>query len=216
VLGFGGGFFDYDNDGWLDLFVANGHVYPEVEQTSPDVKFKQINSLFHNEGKGKFVETTKQAGSGFETPYVGRGVAFADFNNDGFIDVVVGNNGDPPLLLRNMGGNGSHFVNFKLVGTRSNRDAMGARLRITAGGITQIREIEGGGSYLSQSDLRANVGLGKATKVDSVEVTWLAGKKQFFRDLDADKFYLIQEGNDPIGEQQFGRTIQRPKIGAKP
>src|SRR5204863_113862 len=96
---------DCDNDGWLDLFIANGHVYPEVEQVSPDVHFKQINSLFHNEGNGKFTETTKTAGSGFQTPYVGRGVAFADFDNDGFADVVVGNNGDPPLLLPNGGGN---------------------------------------------------------------------------------------------------------------
>jgi len=214
VLGFGGGFFDYDNDGLLDLFVANGHVYPEVEQVSPDVRFKQINSLFHNEGKGKFSEATRQAGPGFETPYVGRGVAFADFDNDGFIDVVVGNNGDPPLLLRNLGGNGSHFVNFRLVGNPSNRDAMGARLRLTAGGVTQIREIAGGGSYLSQSDLRANFGLGPATRIDSLEVTWLAGKKQSFRDLDADKFYRIDEGKNELSLQKFAPRAQ-PKRAAQ-
>jgi len=215
VLGFGGGFFDYDNDGRLDLFVANGHVYPEVEQVSPDVRFKQINSLFHNEGKGKFSEATRQAGPGFETPYVGRGVAFADFDNDGFIDVVVGNNGDPPLLLRNMGGNGNHFVNIRLVGHPSNRDAMGARLRLTAGGVTQIREIAGGGSYLSQSDLRANFGLGSASRIDSLEVTWLAGKKQTFRNLDTDKFYRIDEGKSEIGLQKFTPHAQA-KRAAQP
>src|SRR6266404_362243 len=180
VLSFGGGFFDYDNDGWLDLFIANGHVYPEVEQATPEIHYKQINSLFHNEGNGKFVETTKLAGSGFQTPHVGRGVAFADFDNDGFVDVVVANNGDPPLLLHNSGGNGNHFLNFKLVGTKSNRDAMGARIRIVAGGLSQIREIAGGGSYLSQSDLRANFGLGKATRVESVEITWPSGQRQVF------------------------------------
>ena len=203
VLSFGGGFFDYDNDGWLDLFIANGHVYPEVEQVSPDVRFKQINSLFHNEGNGKFTETTKLAGSGFQTPYVGRGVAFADFDNDGFMDLVVGNNGDPPLLLHNSGGNGNHVLNFKLVGTKSNRDAMGARVRVLAGSLSQIREIAGGGSYLSQSDLRVHFGLGKATRAESVEVKWPSGQRQVFHDVEADRFYLIEEGKDQLGQQRF-------------
>jgi hypothetical protein len=205
VLSFGGGFFDYDNDGWLDIFIANGHVYPEVEQASPEIHYKQTNMLFHNEGNGRFVETTKLAGSGFQTPYVGRGVAFADFDNDGFMDVVVANNGDPPLLLHNSGGNDNHFLNFKLVGTKSNRDAMGSRIRVVAGGLSQIREISGGGSYLSQSDLRANVGLGKASRADSVEVTWPSGQRQLFRNIEADRFYLIEEGKDQLQEQQFAR-----------
>ena len=96
VLSFGGGFFDYDNDGWLDIFIANGHVYPEVEQATPGIRYKQLNSLFHNEHNGKFVDVSKSSGDGFQTPYVGRGVAFADFDNDGFVDVVVANNGDVP------------------------------------------------------------------------------------------------------------------------
>ena len=203
VLSFGGGFFDYDNDGWLDIFIANGHVYPEVEQVTPEIRYKQTNTLFHNEANGKFLEVSKQAGAGFEKPYVGRGVAFADFDNDGFMDLVVGNNGDPPLLLHNSGGNGNHFINFKLVGTKSNRDAMGARIRILAGGISQIREIAGGGSYLSQSDLRANFGIGKAMKIDTVEVSWPSGQKQTFRNLDADTFYLIEEGKEAIGQQHW-------------
>lgn len=216
VLGFGGGFFDYDNDGWLDLFVANGHVYPEVEQASPDVKFKQINTLLHNEGNGKFAEKTKSSGSGFETPYVGRGVAFADFDNDGFLDIVVGNNGDPPLLLRNSGGNGNHFLNLKLVGHKSNRDAMGARIRITAGGLSQIREIYGGGSYLSQSDLRANFGLGKIAKVDRIEISWPSGKKQIFQDVEADKFYQIDENSDAMSLQKFAPHHASVKKEARP
>jgi len=207
VLSFGGGFFDYDNDGWLDLFIANGHVYPEVEQVQPSTHFKQINTLFHNEGKGRFVETTKLAGNGFKTPYVSRGVAFVDLDNDGFVDIVVSNNGDPPLLLHNGGGNGNHFVNFRLVGTKSNRDAMGARIRAVAGGLSQIREIAGGGSYLSQSDLRANFGLGKASRVQSVEISWPSGHRQVFHDIDADKFYLIEEGHDQLGLQKFPRKL---------
>jgi hypothetical protein len=210
VLSFGGGFFDYDNDGWLDLFIANGHVYPEVENVQAETRFKQINTLFHNDGKGTFVETTKQAGDGFKTPYVGRGVAFVDFDNDGFVDVVVGNNGDPPLLLHNSGGNGNHFVNFRLVGTKSNRDAMGARIRIVAGGLSQIREIAGGGSYLSQSDLRANFGLGKAVRVQTVEIKWPSGQKQAFHNIEADKFYLIEEGRDQLSPQKFSRKLSSP------
>jgi len=202
-LSFGGGFFDYDNDGWLDLFIANGHVYPEIEAIDPQTHFKQINTLFHNEGNGKFVETTKQAGDGFKTPYAGRGVAFADFDNDGFVDIVVGNNGDPPLLLHNSGGNGNHFVNFRLVGTKSNRDAMGARIHIVAGGLSQIREIAGGGSYLSQSDLRANFGLAKATHVETVEISWPSGLKQVFHDVEADKFYLVVEGKEQLELQKI-------------
>src|SRR5258708_1432828 len=203
VLSFGGGFFDYDNDGWLDLFIANGHVYPEIEQSPQKISFKQINSLFHNDGKGKLAETTKLAGSGFQTPYAGRGVAFADFDNDGNVDLVVGNNGDPPLLLHNGGGTGNHFVNFKLIGTKSNRDAMGARVRIRAGGLPQMREIYGGGSYLSQSDLRANFGVGKNTRVESVEISWPSGQKHTFKHIDADKFYVLEEGKDELTLQRF-------------
>jgi enediyne biosynthesis protein E4 len=203
VLSFGGGFFDYDNDGWLDLFIANGHVYPEVEQVTPEVHYKQINTLFHNDGHGKFVDVTKSSGDAFEVPYIGRGVAFADFDNDGFVDLVVSNNGDPPLLMHNSGGNGNHFVSFKLIGTKSNRDAMGARLKLTAGGITQIREVAGGGSYLSQSDLRAHFGLASAAKIDKLEISWPSGAKQTFTDFAADQFYSIQEGKDELGFQPF-------------
>ena len=203
VLSFGGGFFDYDNDGWLDLFIANGHVYEEVEQVSPEVRYKQINTLFHNQGNGRFIETTKQAGNGFTVPYAGRGAAFADFDNDGNMDVVVANNGDPPLLLHNNGGTGNHFVNFRLVGFKSNRDAMGARVRIHAAGMWQMREIAGGGSYLSQSDLRAHFGLGKSEWVDDVEVWWPSGQRQSFHHVAADKFYVIEEGGAQLTPQQF-------------
>jgi hypothetical protein len=203
VLSFGGGFVDYDNDGWLDLFIANGHVYPEIEVASPGTHYKQHNSLFHNETNGKFVETSAAAGLSTLPARASRGVAFADFDNDGFIDMVVSNNGDPPTLLHNSGNNGNHFVNFKLVGTKSNRDALGTRIRVTAGGISQIREIMGGGSYLSQSDLRANFGLGKNTVVQNVEVTWPSGAHQVFHDVKADQFYLIEEGRNEVALQKI-------------
>ncbi|PYX42429.1 MAG: hypothetical protein DMG81_01690 [Acidobacteria bacterium] len=209
VLSFGGGFFDYDNDGWLDLFIANGHVYPEVEQVTPEIHYKQINTLFHNERNGRFVETTKESGIGAQKTYVGRGVAFADFDNDGLTDLIVANNGDPPLLLHNGGSNGNHFLNLKLVGVKSNRDAMGARIKVTAGGISQIREIAGGGSYLSQNDLRANFGLGKAVRVEAVEVQWPSGQHQLFRDIPADQFYLVEEGRQELGKQQWAHSSDK-------
>ncbi len=213
VLSFGGGFFDYDNDGWLDLFIANGHVYPEIDRASAEIHYKEINSLFHNDGKGKFTEVGKTSGEGFAKPYAGRGVAFADFDNDGNMDLVVADNGDPPLLLHNSGGTGNHFLNFKLVGTKSNRDAMGARLRLRAGGVSQIREIAGGGSYLSQSDLRAHFGLGHNTRADEVEVSWPSGQHQVFRNVSADKFYLIVEGKNQLQPQQFGPV---PAVRSRP
>jgi hypothetical protein len=198
VLSFGGGFFDYDNDGRLDLFIANGHVYQGVEKTSPEIHYKQINSLFHNEGNGKFAEVTSTAGSGFTTPHLGRGAAFADFRNSGSLDILVANNGDPPLLLRNRSSSSNHFVNFRLTGTKSNRDAMGARIKLAAGGLLQVREIAGGGSYLSQSDLRAHFGVGSRTRVESVEIAWPSGTKQAFHNLEANRFYLVEEGKEPL------------------
>ncbi len=203
VLSFGGGFFDYDNDGWLDLFIANGHVYQGVENTRTDATYKQINMLFHNRGNGKFVEVTSTSGDGFKIPHLGRGVAFADFDNDGNVDVLVGNSGEAPLLLHNSGGTRNHFLNLKLVGTRSNRDAMGARVKLTAGGVTQMQEIAGGGSYLSQSDLRAHFGLGSQTRAEVVEIVWPSGVKQVFRDVEGDRFLIVQEGSEQL-------TLRRP------
>jgi enediyne biosynthesis protein E4 len=193
VLSFGGGFADFDNDGWLDLFIANGHVYQGIEKALPGVRYKQINSLFRNMANGRFAHVTAEAGAGFATPHLGRGAAFADFDNDGNIDIVVANNDDPPTLLRNKGGSGNHFVNLKLEGTRSNRDALGARVTIRAGGLSQIREVSAGGSYLSHSDLRVNFGIGRATKAESVEIAWPSGARQSLRDVAADSFVVVRE-----------------------
>jgi hypothetical protein len=182
-------------------------VYPEIEQISPETHYKQHNSLFHNEHNGKFKEAAEAGGLMGLAPRAGRGVAFADFDNDGYVDVIIANNGDPPTLLHNSGKHENHFVNLKLVGKKSNRDALGARVRVSSGKISQIREIAGGGSYLSQSDLRANFGLGDAAVVSSVEVTWPSGGRQAFHDVKADQFYLIEEGRAEMRLQQIrGRS----------
>ena len=205
-LSFGGGFFDYDNDGWLDLFIANGHVYQGVERSASGGHYKQINLLFHNNAAGSFTnmtEAAQRAGNGFSTAHLGRGVAFADFFNDGHEDLIVGNNDDPPVLLRNSSGAGNHFVNFKLVGHASNRDAIGARIKLRAGSLSEMREVTGGGSYLSQSDFRAHFGLGPNTRIEQIEVTWPGGTQQRFRNLAVDKFYLIQEGKTSVDLQRI-------------
>jgi enediyne biosynthesis protein E4 len=204
-LSFGGGFFDYDNDGWLDLIIANGHVYPGIEKTSPGSHYKQTNLLFHNLRNGRFADVTKAAASrnAFTIPHLGRGVAFADFFNDGHVDLVVGNNDDSPSLLRNTTEGSNHFVSFKLVGTKSNRDAIGARIRVQTGNTSQIREIMGAGSYLSQSDLRAHFGLALATHIDVVEVIWPDSQKQKFTDLQPDRFYQLVEGSNRVEFEAF-------------
>lgn len=156
--------------------------------------------LFHNEGHGKFIDVTALSGSGFSTPHLGRGVAFADFDNDGHLDILVANNGDPPVLLKNGRAPANHFVNLKLVGTRSNRDGIGARIKLRAGDTTQIREIMAGGSYLSQSDLRANFGLGAQTHIDAIEILWPSGLTGKFENIDADRFYKVTEGQSCLSE----------------
>jgi enediyne biosynthesis protein E4 len=208
-LSFGGGFTDYDNDGWADLFIANGHVYQGVESSTAKGHYKQINLLFRNNRDGTFSDVTADAqahGNGFSVPHLGRGAAFADLFNDGHEDIVVGNNDDPPSVLRNRSGENNHFVSFKLMGTRSNRDALGARIRVKAGGVSQMREIAAGGSYLSQSDLRAHFGLGPSTRVDSVDVTWPSGVRQEFHNVRADRFYVIEEGKSPVRTQVIAKA----------
>jgi hypothetical protein len=179
-----------------------------VERSTVKGHYKQINLLFHNNRNGTFTDVTADAqanGNGFSVPHLGRGAAFADLFNDGHEDIVVGNNDDPPSILRNRSGGSNHFVSFKLVGTRSNRDALGARIRLKAGGISQIREIAAGGSYISQSDLRAHFGLGMSERIDSVEVSWPTGIRQEFHSVKADQFYVIEEGKPAIRTQRIAR-----------
>jgi len=202
-LSFGGGFFDYDNDGLLDLFIANGHVFPGIERSFPKIHYKQTNTLLHNEGKAGFIDMSSLQGKDWQVPNSGRGAAFADFGNGGNLDILVGNGGAAPSLWRNQGGSGNHFINIKLVGTRSNRDAIGARVRIELGGVSLIQEVEGGGSYLSQSDLRVHFGLGAEREVPAVQVSWPSGAHQEFHNLAADEFYLIEEGRYEVTLQSF-------------
>ena len=161
-VGFGAQFFDYDNDGDLDLGVVNGHVMNDSGHFRPGSKEAQRKLLFRNDGGGRFKEVGRTSGSGFVPEAVGRTLVAGDIDNDGALDLLVTNNGGPAELLRNGGGSGNNAVLLALVGTKSNRGAIGARVRLTAGGSTQVREIKAGSSYLGESDLRVHFGLGRA------------------------------------------------------
>jgi enediyne biosynthesis protein E4 len=193
-VGWGTSFFDMDNDGWLDIFVANGHVYPQMDNVSGSAAYAEPMLLHRNNRDGTFDEVSKAAGLADMPLKSRRGAAFGDIENNGNVDVVVLNVGEPPSLLLNTADNGNHRVLFKLVGTKSNRAAIGARVTIHSAGIMQFNEVRGGGSYLSQNDLRLHFGLGAASKMESVEVRWPSGRVEEFKDLTADKIYTIIEG----------------------
>lgn len=190
----GTAFVDLDNDGWLDLITATGHVYPQTDQMPGDPGYRQPKILSLNQKDGTFCDASTQAGPAIEKKDVARGLAVGDLFNDGNMDVVIENIDGRPMVLRNHGIPGRHWVSFELAGTRSNRLALNARIKIVAGGMTQTDEIHSGGSYLSQSDLRAHFGLGSATKVDSVEIHWPSGAVDKIGSLAADHFYAVEEG----------------------
>ena len=194
-LGWGTTFFDMDNDGWLDLFVACGHVYPQMDDVKGSAAYAQPMLLHRNLRNGTFEEVSKAAGLADMPLKSRRGAAFGDIANNGNVDIVVLNVGEPPSLLLNTNKIANHRVLFRLAGTKSNRAAIGARVTIQAGGMTQFDEVRGGGSYLSQNDLRLHFGLGSATRIDSVEVRWPTGKIEGLKDVPADKIYTIGEGH---------------------
>jgi hypothetical protein len=197
-VGWGTKFFDYDNDGWLDLFVANGHVYPQRDH------YRQRELLFHNNRDGTFSEVINQAGSALMEERVGRGVAFGDIDNDGDVDIVVNDLDGSPQLLRNDGGNANNSVLIKTVGVKSNRDGIGARVKLVSGDLAQIDEVRSGGSYISQSDLRLHFGLEQRTKVDLLEVRWPSGVIDRITNLSANKIFTVKEGKGVIEQKDFG------------
>jgi enediyne biosynthesis protein E4 len=202
VLTWGTRFFDYDNDGWKDLVFANGHVYPELAAHHLDETYAQRALLFRNKGDGTFANAGQTGGDVWDRRWSARGLAVGDYNNDGALDLVVATVNGPPVLLQNRGGVPGHWLSVKLVGTRSNRDAIGARLTVHAGGRSLMEEVRSGGSYLSQSDLRVHIGLGRDARVDAVDVLWPGGKKERIGPLDADAFVTIKEGAGIISSRR--------------
>jgi enediyne biosynthesis protein E4 len=193
-LGWGVGFVDLDNDGWLDLFLVNGHVYPEVERLKTEAAYKQRKVVYRNLGNGRFEDITAKLGPPVTTPAAGRGAAFADFDNDGDIDVIVNNMNATPDLFRLDVRGGLHWSTLKLVGTRSNRNAIGARVTLSAADGTQVQEVRGGGSYFSQNDLRVHFGLGTASRIERLAVRWPDGADEQWKDVPIDRIVTLTEG----------------------
>ena len=204
-LGWGTAFVDLDNDGWLDLFLTNGHVYPEVRQIATEAGYEQRKVVYRNAGHGRFTDVSERLGPPVTTPKAGRGAAFGDVDNDGQIDVVIANVNDRPDLFRLTGDSSHHWITLTLVGTSSNRDAIGARVRAVTGDASQWQEVRGGGSYLSQNDFRVHFGLGSATRVDRIDVRWPNGLEERWDNLDADRFHTLKEGSGRASSAPSGR-----------
>jgi hypothetical protein len=192
----GTAFIDVDNDGWSDLIAVSGHVYPQVDSLPSGARYREPGILSINQGDGTFCDASKQAGSALQENRVLRGLAAGDLFNDGKVDVVIEDLDGAPMILRNQGSDGNHWVGLELQGTKSNRLAIGARVQITAGGMTQSDEVRSGGSYLSQNDLRLHFGLGSAKSIDSLEIRWPSGlvEKISGKSLAVDKQYHFLEG----------------------
>jgi enediyne biosynthesis protein E4 len=193
TLGFGCFFFDYDNDGWLDIFVADGHIEDEIERVQKRVSYAEPPHLFRNLGGGKFTEVTGQMGKSFAAPKVGRAAAYADIDNDGFLDVLLTTNAGPAYLFHNEGG-ANHSLRIKLVGSKSNRDGIGAVVQVKAGADKQSRMLRSGSSYLAQSELVLTFGLGAETKADEVEISWPSGQVDRLPNVSAGQTVTVEEG----------------------
>jgi enediyne biosynthesis protein E4 len=193
-VGWGDAFFDLDNDGWPDLIIVNGHVYPQVDTKDIGTTFREPKLLYLNQHDGTFRDISKLAGPAIQVPQVSRGLAVGDLFNDGHLEIVVENLEGEPMILQTQGGPRNHWVSFELEGSKGNRLALNARLRATAGDLVQLDQVQSGGSYLSQSDLRIHFGLGGHEKVDKLEVFWPSGKVETLTNVGADHFYILKEG----------------------
>jgi enediyne biosynthesis protein E4 len=197
-LGWGCGFVDFDNDGWLDIFLVNGHVYPEVEKLTTEAGYPQRKVLYQNQRNGSFKDVAEKVGGPLVEPTASRGCAFGDFDNDGDVDVVINPVNDFPVLLRTDSATNNNWISIKLIGVKSNRDGVGARIRVVTDGKTQVDEVRSGGSYYSQNDLRVHFGLGKATKAQTIEARWPSGVVDTLNDVAAGQVVFIKEGAGQI------------------
>src|SRR5579872_2074992 len=210
TLGFGCFFFDYDNDGWPDIFVADGHIEDQIEKVQKRVRYAEPSHLFRNLGGGKFTEVTAEMGKAFAAPRVARAAAYADIDNDGYLDILMTTNAGPAYLFSNEGG-ANHSLRIKLVGTKSNRDGIGAVVRVTAGNDKQWKMLRSGSSYLSQSELALTFGLAAHSKADVVEIQWPSGQVDKLGNVEAGQTVTVQEGKGIVGNRVYSAHRQRPQ-----
>lgn len=199
-VGWGCGFFDFDNDSWKDLLLVNGHVFPEVERLKSDIRYRDRAILYRNLG-GKFLDVSEQAGPGILERHAARGAAFGDLDNDGAIEVVINNIDDTPSLLVNRGEK-KNWLRVKTRGTKSNHDGIGARVTVVAGALRMTDEVRSGASFISHSDLRLHYGLGDAKRADEIRVRWPSGMAEVFPGVEANREVLLEEGKGkPVASQ---------------
>jgi hypothetical protein len=203
---FGAKFLDYDNDGWKDIFFANGQTFPQMDRYPTGITYAERKLLFHNRHDGKFDEVGLRAGPGLALKKVSRGLATADYDNDGDLEIMVSNMNDSPELLRHARKNPYHSVLVKTLGTQSNRDGIGTKVTLAAGGLTQYDEVRSGGSYLSSSDLRVHFGLGAATKIDRLELHWPSGQTDVVPSPPLDHLLVVKEGQGLVESKPFHKA----------
>jgi hypothetical protein len=215
TLGFGCFFFDYDNDGWPDIFVADGHIENEIERVQKRVSYAEPPHLFRHLGGGRFKEVTEEMGSAFASPKVARGAAYGDIDNDGFPDLLLTTNGGRAYLFHNEGGT-NHSLRIKLVGTKSNRDGIGAVVRLSSGNDQQVKMLKSGSSYVSQSELILTFGLGANTKANSIEIQWPSGQADKLANIGANQTITVQEGKGVTSARAYEKqTTPSNHIQAK-
>ncbi len=213
----GTAFADFDNDGWLDLVAVSGHVYPQVDTLPSGAGYREPKIFQLNQADGTFCDASAQAGPALQEMHVSRGLAVGDLFNDGNVDVVVGDLDGAPMILKNHGVPGRNWVSFDLAGTKSNRMAIGARVKLIAGGVTQTDEVHSGGSYLSQNDTRLHFGMGSAKKIDKVEIHWPSGAVETLADLAPNQFYAVLEGSGVVPASRIRPAMpQASAIAGKP
>jgi hypothetical protein len=214
TLGFGCFFFDFDNDGWPDIFVADGHIENEIERVQKRVSYAEPPHLFHNLGGGKFTEVTAQMGKVFAAPKVARSAAYGDIDNDGFPEILLTTNAGPAYLFHNEGGT-NHSLRIKVVGTKSNRDGIGAVVRVIAGNDKQWKMLHSGSSYLSQSELVLTFGLSAHTKADAIEIQWPSGQVDKLSNVNAGQTVTVQEGKGIVANRAYGRVSSSSSYARK-
>jgi hypothetical protein len=190
----GDAFVDFKNDGWPDILLVSGHVYPQMDSVPQAAKYREPKVLLLNQHNGVFKDIRMEAGSAIQIPQVSRGMAVGDLFNDGKLEAVIENLVGKPMILRPKDETGNHWISFQLEGVTCNRLALNARVRATSGSLVQLGEVLSGGSYLSQNDLRIHLGLAEHEKVDKAEVLWPDGKVEILSNLLADRFYTVREG----------------------